>query len=193
MSLINDALKKAKAAQQTGPAPAAANLQFRPVETAAEDKGRDKLYLAFGVSVFAALTFVLIWWLAHSDQSDVPRGNNLIVSARTAQPAPQSTAPAPTASSVTVLPQNAPVPTTVAQSPVATQSTNNVAAEPIIPKPAPLKLQAIFFSPTRPSAMVNGKSLVAGDKIGEFRVLGIDQNSLTLGNSTVTNVLSLGD
>jgi len=192
MSLINDALKKAKAAQQTGPAPAAANLQFRPVEPAAEDKGRDKLYLAFGVSVFAALTFVLVWWLAHSEESDLAGGKNLIVSARTAHPSPQL-APSEPVPSVAVLPPSVPVPTTATPTPGAIQSTNTVAVEPVIPKPPPLKLQAIFYNPKRPSAMINGKSLVAGDKIGEFRVLGIDQNSLTLGNSAVTNVLSLGD
>jgi hypothetical protein len=59
------------------------------------------------------------------------------------------------------------------------------------PKPAPLRLQAIVFNPSRPSAMVSGKTLFIGDKLGEFRVVAIDQESATLVGGGQTNVLSL--
>jgi hypothetical protein len=71
-------------------------------------------------------------------------------------------------------------------------ATNNVVvkAEPVA-KPAGPKLQAIVFSPTRPSAIINGKTLFLGDKIGDQRVVAIAQDSATLAAGTATNVLFL--
>jgi hypothetical protein len=64
-------------------------------------------------------------------------------------------------------------------------------APPPPPKPAPLRLQAIIFSPKRPSAMISGKTLFVGDKLGDLRVVAIDQDSATLAGAGQTNVLSL--
>ena len=68
-----------------------------------------------------------------------------------------------------------------------------VAAEPSPPKPAPLRLQAIVFNPARPSAMISGRTLFVGDKLGEFRVLRISPESATLVGDGQTNILSLAE
>ena len=60
------------------------------------------------------------------------------------------------------------VPVADAQDSEATNAALAVAPEP--PKPAPLRLQAILFNPKRPSAMISGKTVFIGDKLGDLRV-----------------------
>ena len=72
------------------------------------------------------------------------------------------------------------------------EATNAVAIAPAPqPKPAPLRLQAIVFNPKRPSALISGKTLFLGDKLGDARVVAIDRESATLVGGGKTNVLSL--
>jgi hypothetical protein len=59
------------------------------------------------------------------------------------------------------------------------------------PKPAPPKLQGIVFNPRRPSALINGKPVFIGDRVGEFHVIAIDQESATLAGAGQTNILTL--
>jgi hypothetical protein len=64
---------------------------------------------------------------------------------------------------------------------------------PSPPKPAPLRLQAIVFNPKRPSAMISGKTLFIGDKLGDQRVVAIDKDSVTLAGAGQPKVLSLAE
>jgi hypothetical protein len=59
------------------------------------------------------------------------------------------------------------------------------------PKPTVPKLQGIVFSPTRPSAMISGRTLFLGDKFGDQKVARIEVDSVTLVSATQTNVMSL--
>jgi hypothetical protein len=96
-----------------------------------------------------------------------------------------SVQPKPTVSAPTVVP----APPSSAQS--AVPSTNSTAAPEVpAPKPPPLKLQSIIFG-ARPSAMINGKPLFIGDRIREFRVTAISEDSATLVGAGQTNILSL--
>jgi hypothetical protein len=54
-----------------------------------------------------------------------------------------------------------------------------------------LRLQAIVFHPTRPSAIVTGRSVFVGDRVGEFRVVAIHRESVMLAGAGQTNVLTL--
>jgi len=58
---------------------------------------------------------------------------------------------------------------------VVVQVTNPPAAPP----EAVYKLQAIYWRPTKPSAVVNGNTVFVGDRIQNARVAAIDQNSVT--------------
>jgi hypothetical protein len=62
------------------------------------------------------------------------------------------------------------------------------AVEPASPA---FKLQAILYNPTRPSVMINSRTLFIGDRINEYHVTEIHRDSATLTGSDPTNVLIL--
>jgi hypothetical protein len=72
-------------------------------------------------------------------------------------------------------------------------ANTTAATQALPPKPKLPKLQAIVFSPARPSVMISGKTLFIGDKLNGFRVTAIDQESATLVGGGQTNVLSLSE
>ena len=208
MSLINDALKRARQAQQEAPPPPASNLEFRPIEH--EQYGRPRVGLAVPtlLALASVLLLFLLWQAVRNPETHEP----MEVKARTkaspasapkapAVPAVTSASPAPVtvvepvpSPSPALAKVSAPEPTISPSNPpvlvmVRTESTNPVATE--VPKPPPPKLQTIVFHPTRPSVMINGKTLFVGDKVGEFRVRVIDQESVTLVGNGQTNVLNL--
>ena len=208
MSLINDALRRAKDAQQQTPPPPSPELPFRPVEPAQECARRGLgLLLPTALAAVALLVLLLAWVWAH------PRGTGapIEVNARTA-PAPQVAAPAPSLP-VQPAPIQAPAPaaapTALLFPSLAVNATDTPADEPLAgtevikttnapaitphapPKPAPLRLQAIIYNPKRPSAMIGGKTLFICDKVADLRVVAIDKESATLVGAGKTNVLSL--
>lgn len=216
MSLINDALKRAKEAQQqAAPAPAS-NLQLRPIEPAQYTRPSIGLMLPAALAVVALLVLFFLWQLAHRTSAAAPTE----VKARTAAPALPPSAPQAVATSVapvpTAQPDIAPLPapstkpmpgSAGALGPnAASDSTNapvaaasdagaNKAAdiEAPPPKPAPTKLQGIVFSRTRPSVMIDSKTLFIGDKLNGYRVTAIDRESVTLVSTSQTNILTLAE
>jgi MSHA biogenesis protein MshK len=222
MSLINDALKRAKAAQDHAPHVAVPELRFRqplPPEPAKKGAWYILLLLTCGMLTLAAICFFAL------RKPEQP----LVVNAATRQPIAQkilepnpgpsiaqtspatwdnssekSTPATPDASAATHKSNSAAEPTQPAQqSPpadsVVTQQSQPVqpavvaTAPPPRPKPAETKLQGIFWSPARPSAMINGRTVFVGDRVGDLRVLAIDQVSATLVGAGHTNVLSLSE
>jgi hypothetical protein len=170
MSLINDALKRARQAQPENLAPADGPW-LRPVERAPRGARPDFLMLALiGVVLVLAGVLLLQWF--HS--------GDLIVRAKTI-PA----APAPEAIHAT--------PASVQTAAVAQPATNlAVAVEPAKPPPIVYKLQSIFYFPKNPSAVINGKTVHEGTVVGEARVVAIGQESATiLMGSGETNILEL--
>ena len=214
MSLINDALRRAKDAQQQAPLSSSPDLPFRPVEPAQQRARRGLgLLLPAALAVVAILVLFVAWQWAQQGGPVMPRE----AAARTARPA-QTPAEAPlkpagvdTAAAVAAIvsPPQLPPPvsaatpvgeatTGVTNPPVAdTQVSQATDAAPVAapepPKPAPLRLQAIFFSPKRPSVIISGKTAFVGDKLGDLRVVAIDQESATLAGAGQTNVLSLSN
>ena len=223
MSLINDALRRAKEAQQPAAPPPTSNLQFRPVDPAQAPSRRGLgLMLPVVAGVMALLALLLVWQLAGRHEVAGP----VVASAKT-PPAAPAIAAEPAASAQEAVVASAPAPVTASKAdsqPASQLSPANRAAEapandaaasetdasaaeadggdttnapavtaPPAPKPAPLRLQAIVFDPARPSAMVSGKTLFVGDRLGEFRVKAIDQESLTLVSAGQTNILTLSE
>ncbi len=211
MSLINDALKRAKQAQQEAPPPPPSNTDLRPVEQ--RQYGRPSVGLAVPVllGIASLVLLFLLWQTARNSNLQT----TLEVNARTKTPAPApaqtSAEPAPrvpTTQPVSPAPApSAAVAASTAHDPTAQVSSNAlpVAATAIVepstnpvpvlavtpPKPALPKLQAIIYNPNRPSVMIGGKSLFIGDRLGEFRVRAIDQETVTLVSASQTNVLTL--
>jgi hypothetical protein len=213
MSLINDALKRLKEAQPQAAPPPVPNLQLRPIEPAQYTRHTLGLILPATLAVAALLLLLFVWQSAQRNGSTQPTE----VKARTAMtanptpapqsatasvaaapalpvPAPPSTMPAagtpdlPAATAVFV-PTNLPV----AEAQDGGVTNTVVVAEAPPPKPAPPKLQAIIFSPNRPSVMIGGKTLFIGDKLNGFRVMAIDRESATLVGAGQTNVLTLSE
>jgi hypothetical protein len=235
MSLIADALQRAKEAQQQAAPPPPSSLQFRPIEPAQYAQKSLGLMLPAALAVVALLLLFFAWQWAQRTGLARPAE----VKARTAiaanptpapQPASAPVAPLSGASSLAVepiptaqttssfppksaevasLPSPAPVtaavdaatatvPSEPTNSPVTAAPENGIAKiaatiETLLPKPAPPKLQAIIFSPNRPSVMIGGRTLFIGDKLNEFRVVAIDRESATLAGTGQTNVLTLSE
>jgi hypothetical protein len=82
---------------------------------------------------------------------------------------------------------NAPMPAKAATASADVPTKN----PPAVPKPPPLRLQVVIYNPSRPSAMINGKTLFIGDHIGEFRLAALTPESATLTSAAETNVLTL--
>jgi hypothetical protein len=187
MSLINDALKRAKAQQQSSPG--APRVQFRPVEPARPQVKKNHTAIWIAVVIMAGL---IIGFVFRQLTRETKNATSKEVKAREivpANPAPQQTAPTA---------QVPPPPTTASTSNVVRHesSAQDVATVPVIqqeePKIVP-KLQAVVFDPKRPSAIISGKSVFVGDKLGDFRVVAITQESVKLVGGGQTNVLVLGE
>ena len=199
MSLVNDALKRAKQNQDANP-PATPPLEFRPVESS-QSEGRRTSLLLVGLSLvivaIIGMCGVLVWYVSQKN------GPALLVeaSANPRSAAPRTNAPAhPT-------PKSKP-PVMVVEPAVAAPAVSEgalpaaVTNEPIVAavvtaiealKPAPPKLQGIFFNPKNPSAIVNGRTVSLGERVGGFFVLAISPTAVTLANNAATNVLSLSE
>jgi hypothetical protein len=234
MSLINDALKRAKESQQQQPPAAPPGPPLRPVERPQGRGGNLWLTVAFAVVLAAAA--ILLWqWV----QQGRKPASEIAANATTPPSTPalaKPTLPPPSPKPIETAAAPAPAPTIASKpAPVAPQPTELVPTPPLAgaePKPSPpalsaqpaptpaaatvaatnavggvaptaapsateappkrvLKLQGIFYHPTRPSAIINGKSVFVGDRAGEFRVIAIERESVTLGGGGTTNILSL--
>jgi hypothetical protein len=222
MSLINDALKRAKEAQAQPVPPPVPGLHLRPIEPAQHTRRNLGLIVPAALAVAALLLLFFVWQAAQRGGSTQPEE----VKARTAMTAYPPSAPPPAAAFVAPAPAapataakpTAPAAPASATAPaagptdlpavaVAFPPTNPPVAEvqdgsvtnglsaPVAPptKITLPKLQAIIFSPTRPSVMIGGKTLFIGDKLNGLRVMAIDQESATLVGAGQTNVLSLSE
>jgi len=207
MSLINDALKRAREAQGQAPPPPPSPLEFRPVELAQLRKQGPSFTLIVTVCIAVFLGGLLIWqWLGKSNATRSMAAKAApLESPASAPPATVTTPTAPPISVSGKVPQPLPAteikmaasaPLPVTEIPPSTVPAIQPAAPVSVPviepaKPAPPRLQAIVFRRSRPSAMISGKTLFVGDKFGELRVVAISEDSATLVGGGQTNVLIL--
>ncbi|HET7625377.1 MAG TPA: hypothetical protein VFM25_08930 [Verrucomicrobiae bacterium] len=187
MSLINDALQRAKHVQHTSAPVAQPNLQLRPVDASqpAEKRPGVMLYFVSAVLIFSVLMFLL----KRFDGADSPAAMPVskVALANVAVPTIEKT-PAPSVEVAPEIPE-----ANHSAAPVTTNMPEPVVETPVPPKPATPKLQAIVFSATNPSAIVNGKTVFVGDNVGEFRVAAITPKGARLVSETQTNLLTLDE
>jgi len=179
MSLVNDALKRAKQAQEENP-PKAPPLEFRPVEPAQEGGNRSPLLLlggVLGLTVAVLLGGLLIWVIANSQSARLQAEAKTLPAAEgaTTNTAPASSSPQDQAGLA-----NTPEEAMTNTQPVAVEAP-----------PPEFKLQGIFYNPRSPSAVVNGRTVYVGDRVTGYRVITITPEAVTLSSGTQTNVLSL--
>lgn len=195
MSLINDALKRTKQAQQENP-PATPSLEFQPADPG-QQASKNSVLLCVGLTCIVAAILGLSGLLVHFVAQS--KSNTLPVAARVVD---HPIAPAPISINPPSEPTQAPPavePTVSKASPSYIErpdepNTNGYPVAAVIPeppKPAPMKLQGIFFNPQNPSAVVSGRSVYLGDRVNGYRVMGISPVAVTLVSATETNVLSL--
>ena len=191
MSLINDALKRAKESQP-GTTPAPEPVQpMKPVDPPPAPPRSHRMPPYFLPSVLVVLSGAC-WFLVKGWETKRQAGlypAPITVSAREIVPALSSVS-------------------TPAESTPATQSSNSVgslkpatasaandsALPALAPSPRPpsaFKLQGIFYRPSNPSAVINAKTVFIGDTIDEARIKTIDRQSVTLVHDGQTEVLTL--
>jgi hypothetical protein len=91
-------------------------------------------------------------------------------------------APAPAMPAATVAPSPAPN--------AITQPAPAAISAPA-PQPEPLRLQAIVYHPTRPSALISGKTVFVGERVQGMKVTGITKDSATVADNRNVLVLKL--
>lgn len=195
MSLINEALKRARQL----PAAPAPDLHYRPVEPAPAARHTSSKWLPVVLAAVALLALVVVWQIAHRSSS--PDQQLALAPAVAPPPAPvtESHASVPTPPATSVAPPPSPASTSApatepGQAATAAAATNPAPVlEPSPPPPPPLKLQGVVYNPRRPSAVISGRTLFIGDRIRDFRVVAIGQDSATLVGAGQTNLLSLSE
>lgn len=220
MSLINDALKRTKEAQQQNPPPAG-GPDLRSADPAAAKSGSGAQSLLFILVACVIMGNALLYFAlkdrgAKTQAAPAAPAQAAPAAATVAAPATASPASAVPAPAVTVAAPSAPsagpgvagtaskppeaVPTVAvgavpADQSVAVSDTNAAVApvvpEPEPPKPAPLKLQSIVYNPGHSSAMISGKFVFVGDRVRGLSVVAIDKEEVTLVGDGQTNILSL--
>ena len=208
MSLINDALKRAKQAQQENPFGRQPAAPLQPVDYAS----RPNYFLRSAVALLAVMTlacsgwFFWKWWGSQGERRSVEKST----AAKVDQPAQSKTLPSPRKSVIQVStnivfrPGAAATPkpgaeihsgpTNASDSPSQTSATASTpAVEPAAP-PSPfadLKLRSIIYREDRPAAVINGDMLYVGDELRGARVVRIDRHSVTVERKGETNELLL--
>jgi hypothetical protein len=171
MSKIQEALKRAQDAQQKTPG-AASGPELQPLAPLSPSPRGIGMILPMFVVLFVFLSFIFVWQTRQQVSASQPKDK--------IQP--------PTA--VAALAPKPPVPAThVTQPATNTKPAVVVVAAPVL-QPVP-KLQAIFFAPGHSTAIIGGKTVRAGDALGNFRIAAITQSSVTVFSYTQTNVLVL--
>jgi hypothetical protein len=153
MSLINDALKRAKESQRSNPPSGARPLP--PVESTA--RGGTGWILAVAAVLFLAAVGLFFGPTLFGHKAST------VAAAKTAKTAETPPTPAE--------PVSAPVTNTVPATP-ATSPPPAVSMEQLP------RLQGVIFSATRPLAIVDGKTVNVGDRVGDFQVKQILKDSV---------------
>ena len=205
MSLINDALKRAKQAHTEIPTPTP-DLPFRAAEPT-QNRNSGIPLLPVVVLVIAVVLGGGLILLALQKRDATPQVVHAAQPEASASITPFPIATTPVTATPVVLPAaQGTTPTTAAsQAPVALTPAPDSSPGPTLdalattpnpepPKTVTPKLQGIFYNPSRPAAVVNGKTVYVGSRAGEardFLVLEISRQSVTVANGSQTNVLVL--
>ena len=194
MSLINDALRRAK---QAGKGESQESSTGAPMEPVQSPDGNFSNFASMKFLIVLAIILLaggFFYW--KSAQNIVPANIDSGEPAKTlSAPAnPITPVPEPAVASVIEPPKKS---ANELANPVSTARTSNVAevitavAAPAPPSPPQLKLQGIFYRLNNSTALINGKTVGVGQIISGVRVLKIDRQSVTLEWNGQTNVLTM--
>jgi hypothetical protein len=170
MSLINDALKKRRDAEALQPPPSRGNLDLKPIESnkfLAACKAVvfwSKSFWRVSISIIVILNLGLFLWYAQKR----------FVTARAV--AAEESARAEKAATEAKQQRLA------AEQAVAASNAAIAQAEfdRIRSQRPDFRLQGIMFHPTRPSAIINNRSVFVGDRVDRYKVTAISRTQATL-------------
>jgi hypothetical protein len=216
MSLINDALKRARDAdRRRRSAPASAPLE--PADPATKPKSTRWLVLAVAVALGLSLWSFSRWastappppqaQLANAPESPTttpPTSEPTTavepsLSSSTPPPdplsTPQSSAPVAPDDSQAPAPIEAPT-QALSTDPPNTSPTNETPRSNIDPPPpstpeVELRLQSIIYRLRNPTAVINGQWLHEGDTIADARIIKIEPHQVTLSQNETNRVLTM--
>lgn len=194
MSLINDALQRAKQ-QTTTQAAGNLNLPLRPADAQAQPHSSKGMLFTLGfVALLVAAGAIVPRLVNHQAVSPVPAAALKTIPApepATERVAMSRSIASPSAAQAT----QAPVPAEPAPESVNPARPEAVAAAPVEEAPAAptFKLNGIFFTARKPSAIINGRTVYPNSRIGDFRVQAITATHVRLASATQTNVLSFNE
>jgi hypothetical protein len=180
MSLINDALKRAKEAQQKNTPPVAAPTPVQPTAMPSmkvRRNRRDWSWILPVLTTFLILAAFFVFGLAMARRAvktivTVPEVSTT-QQVETVVAAPPPSAPAP------------PPPEAVAPA----TTINNMATTEV---PEPPRIQGIAYDPVHPWAIVSGKTVFVGDFVNGMRVVAISRHSISLAGNGQTNRFIVG-
>ena len=209
MSLINDALKRAREAQDQAARGTDRDIELRPVEPGSVPSRKAGWVLPSVVTATVLLAAFCIYQAIRPSRPDTqvqarttPQNTQPPMTPvaptipETTPPKPALTTNIPSTSPTPQPPHEQSAPPTAPEHSVSNTVGTSVAIEvAAIPSQVPVKpafrLQGIVFHPTRPSAVINGKTVFVGDKIADKRVFAIAEDTVTVAGSGETNVLTL--
>ena len=188
MSLINDALKRATQAQPPSSTPAPEpDTPMRPAEPPHGSVGLPVYFMPVLLFVVAGACFFIVQGWDAKRQSGLYPDPITIHARETSSGAPDTAAIA--AQDKGAQPVQADRQFALNDSPTATPGAPKAAIDE---EPAPsLRLQGIFYRPSKPSAVINSKTVYVGDAIAGGKVQSITRNSVTLIVEGETKVLTL--
>ncbi|MBI4658644.1 MAG: hypothetical protein HY735_07315 [Verrucomicrobia bacterium] len=240
MSLINDALKRARQARQKGPPPDSQEPALQPAEP--EPSGRrPSLVILVGSAVIllAGAWFLWQWFNARppvqmasssaAKPSNAPPAVKSSIASNLTKPfqavakletaikefretnSPSPAPPAPVVSTsvverpseaITASPAPAQVPASSPVSPAKASNTVSAATEELAGEPPalaasrsanfpPLRLQGIYLRISKPSVLINNRTLYLGDEVDGVRVVGIERYTVKVEMKGATKELFL--
>jgi hypothetical protein len=185
MSWINDALKSAEQARpEKGGAAERPQLLSGDCPTAPSHVNVPLTLLA--AAALLASAFMTWQWFCG--------GNAMKVRARTNDSA--AAVPAPVAQTQTAPPETKEVAVTstnaLVENKPAAEVTQAAVAETPKPEPVTYKLQGILFQPGHSSAVINGHTVYAGERVADARVVSVSVDTVVLVDvKGQTNILEL--
>ena len=196
MSLINDALKRAKQAHEKQAAP----IRSAPLHTpqpAAPSSTISQPLLVGGILILlffvVLIAGVILLRSGHTTQTPV------VIAAAPNQtppptPVPQQTIPPPAPTPAVVSPATVAEPPTPAPEPAEVTSPQPQVVAAPAPEPPPfpdVRLQGILYDPSKPAAIINGRTLFLGERFNNIRVTAITKETATVVWNNQTKVLTM--
>jgi hypothetical protein len=214
MSLINDALKRAKNAQEQKPPGGPPVAPLQPVDYTARPNWlfRSVVSLLLLASLTCSAWFFGKWWTSNRDSERVVAFAREAPAERPSKTGDPAQTPAPESAikvSTSIIvrtdfdsaPRSEPEAVTQAPStnaPLSAPPVNRIVPEtnPAVPAPPPspfadVKLQSIIYRQDKPAALINGEMVFVGEEVRGARVLKIDRQSVTVERKGETNELRL--